>query len=168
MVKAKLVGGPEIKRRLRKMDPATNTRIVRVALVKQMDWLLTRAAKTYFERGPQVQAGQSWYASAKETPPNPPPGPLVSRSGTRSRDSAGRFASFGLAPSLLKKSSSDRSDLPRSIAGGSKLPYAAIHEFGKDPYPARPYLAPALEDLKSSGQGEKILRQAWEKFGVMP
>lgn len=168
MVKAKLVGGPEIKRRLRKMDPAKNTRIVRVALVSQMDWLLTRAAKTYFERGPQVQAGQSWYASAKEKPPNPPPGPLVSRSGTRRRDSKGRFASFGLGPSLLIKSSVDRSDLPRSIAGGSKLPYAAINEFGEGSYPARPYLAPALEDLKTSGEGDKILREAWEKFGVRP
>ena len=163
MVKTKLIGGREMRRRLRKMDPATNSRICRVALVSQMDWLLNRAAKTYFVAGPKVERGKSWRESARQLPPNAPPGPLVSRSGT-----SGKPGALGLAPSLLRADSVDRSDLPKSIAGGSTLNYAAINEFGKGSYPARPYLAPALADLKSSGKGDAILRRAWEKFGVMP
>ena len=163
MVKTKLIGGPEIRRRLRKMDPATNSRIVRVALVSQMDWLLNRASKEYFVQGPQVERGKSWRESARQMPPNAPPGPLVSRSGT-----IGKPGALGLAPSLLRGDSVDRSDLPKSISGGSTLNYAAINEYGKGTYPARPYLAPALADLKSSGKGESILQKAWEKFGVMP
>lgn len=168
MVKTKLIGGREIQRRLRKMDPATNSRIVRVALVNQMDWLLTRAAKEYFVQGPKVEPGQSWRESARKMPPNAPPGPLVSRSGTGGRSGSGRFASMGLAPSLLRKDAVNRSDLPKSISGGSTVNYAAINEFGKGSYPARPYLSPALSDLKTSGKGASILRQAWEKFGVRP
>lgn len=168
MVTAKIIGERELLRRLRKLDPGTNTRILRVALVGQMDWLLERAAKTYFERGPRATAsgfgrssrrssGQSYYFSAKSHPPNPPPGPLVTRSGTK-----------GLGPSLLHPSSVDKSELPKRIKGGSRLPYAAIHEKGGGNIPARPYLRPALNDLKSSGAGERILRVAWERFGLRP
>lgn len=155
MVTAKIIGERELLRRLRKLDPGTNTRILRTALVGQMDWLLERAAKTYFERGPRAEG--SYYQSAKAKPPNPPPGPLVTRSGDK-----------GLGPSLLHPSSVDKSELPKRIKGGSRLPYAAIHEKGGGNIPARPYLRPALNDLKSSGAGERILRVAWERFGLRP
>lgn len=39
---------------------------------------------------------------------------------------------------------------------GSNLPYAAIHEFGNEYMPERPYLRPSLDDVFNSGRAERI------------
>jgi phage gpG-like protein len=39
----------------------------------------------------------------------------------------------------------DETEIPFRVTVGSNLVYAAVHELGVDPFPPRPYLAPALE-----------------------
>ena len=134
-IEAKIVGGPELRRRLKKLTPAQNAKITGPALVESMLLTLRIAARDKIYPG---GGGE------------PRDGILTSRTGR-------------LRGSLTAGFATDHSGLPDSITGGSNVVYAAVHEFGfpKRNIPKRPYLAPALAD--ASKQFNSIFAKHWQK-----
>ena len=132
-IEAKLVGSAELKRRLKRLTPAQNKQIAGPALLESM--LLTL----------RVAAREKIYPGGKAPPRN---GILTSRTGTLRRSLTASFAT-------------DRSQLPKSITGGSNLVYAPVHEFGLGRHPKRPFLQPALDD--ASKKFNAIFAKHWQK-----
>lgn len=100
LLSAKLVGGEELKRRLRKMNPELNRRITTPALLESMLLVLRTAARV------KILPGGSG-------PPRPDI--LTSRTGTLRRSLSGNFA-VDLNERLL------------FVEGGTNLIYGAVHE----------------------------------------
>ncbi len=116
---------------LENATPNEQTRIVHRALRRAAFLIQTDAARN------QIQRGGSG-------PPNPPPGPLISRTGT-----------------LRRSIRVDDSGLPAFVDVGTDLDYGAAHELGIAPMPARPFLQPALEVVEPRIQG--IVEAEWNK-----
>ncbi len=135
-VVVKLEGSRELQRRLRKLTPSQNSQIMGPALLEMM--LLTL----------RISARDKIYPGG-----NAPPRPdqITSRTGTLRRSLSASFAV-------------DRSQLPKSIEGGSNVVYAAVHEFGNSRTPKRAFLQPALDD--ASKQFDDIVVKHWNKQNV--
>ena len=95
LIQAKLIGSAELRRRLKKMNPAQNRRITNPALLESMQLTLRIAAQRKIKRG-----------GGKGSPPVP--NVVTSHSGTLRRSLAASFAI-------------DRSGLPKFIEGGSNV-----------------------------------------------
>lgn len=99
-IKAELVGTPELRRRLEKMNPAQNRRITTPALIESMQTTLRDAALNQIIRG-------------GDEPPRADK--LTSRTGTLRRSLVADFAI-------------DVNERLRFVDGGTHLRYGAVHE----------------------------------------
>lgn len=123
----------EAVRVLRAAHPEASGRVAHRALRKAAFLIQDEAARN------QIQRGGSG-------PPNPPPGPLISRTGT-----------------LRRSIRVDDAGVPRFIDVGSDLVYAGVHELGSPGrrIPARPFLQPAAE--KITPQIARLFEDEWER-----
>jgi len=83
-------------------------------------------------------------SAPRGAPPNPPPGPLISRTGT-----------------LRRSIRVDRGGLPHFVDVGTDLIYGAVHELGTGRTPARPFLQPALRAVQ--GRFQAIFEAEWAR-----
>ena len=122
-LRVSVVGTKELKRRLEKMNPGVNKRILRNSLIESALLVQRDAAKN------QILAGGGGKKSGM-TPAHPRH--LTSRTGT-----------------LRRSIKVDRGPLPFAIEVGTDLTYGAAHEFGsaKRNLPKRPFMQPALDRI---------------------
>ena len=117
-LRVSLVGAKELRRRLKEMNPAINTRIVRESLIEAAGKVQTDAAN--------IQITGGGRGKGKGLPALPHK--LTSRTGA-----------------LRRSIAVDRKPLPFAIEVGTDLDYGAVHEFhNKRP---RPFMAPALDKI---------------------
>ena len=117
-LRVSVVGSKELLRKLEKMDPGRNKRILRNSLLESAFLLQGDAAKNQIIHG------------ARKSPPVP--GRLTNRHGGQ-----------GLVGSIAV----DRGPLPFAIEVGSGKRYAPLHEHGLGNMPKRPFLKPALDKI---------------------
>lgn len=128
------------KKFLAKLEAVASPR-VRIKALNEAAFLLAKiAAEEKILRG-----GRFFGAGGKLTDSPPHPTKLTSRSGR-------------LRGSLHPRQAIDRSGLPKYIEVGTDVKYAAQHELGLAPYPPRPFLKPAAEDVS------KELPRIFEKW----
>lgn len=123
----------EAVRVLRAAHPEASGRVAHRALRKAALLVQDDATRN------QIQRGGSG-------PPNPPPGPLISRTGT-----------------LRRSIRVDDAGVPRFIDIGSDLVYAGVHELGgnlRNVQP-RPFLRPAAE--KIAPQLQRLFEDEWTR-----
>lgn len=113
-----IVGTPELRRRLKALNPAENREILRRGLTTAALMIQKNAATEQIVHG--------------RTKDPPLPDRLTNRSGGR-----------GLVGSIAV----NRRPLPRAIEVGTSLVYGAVHEEGRGSYPVRAFLAPALKAI---------------------
>ena len=113
-----VVGSKELQRKLERMDPGRNKRIMRNTLLESA-FLIQKDAATK-----QIRHG------ARKSPPVF--GQLTNRHGGQ-----------GLVGSIKV----DRGPLPFAIEAGTDKLYGALHEFGLGHMPKRPFMQPALDDV---------------------
>jgi len=120
-LRVSVVGTKELKRKLEKLNPGVNKRILRNSLIESALLIQRDAAKI------QILAGGGGKKGGM-TPPHPTH--LTSRTGT-----------------LRRSIKVDRGPLPFAIEVGTDLEYGAAHEFGsaKLNLPERPFMQPALD-----------------------
>ena len=118
-LKVSVVGRKELLRKLEKMDPGRNKRILRNSLLESALLVQRDAAKN------QILAGGGGKRSGM-TPVHPKH--LTSRTGT-----------------LRRSIKVDRGPLPFAIEVGTDLTYGATHEAGGKHVKPRPFLKPALD-----------------------
>lgn len=114
----KIVGTKELQRRLKKLNPEVNKRIMVKSFDHAAQDLLTDITLK------QIVGGRG------KAPPLP--SKLTNRSGGR-----GLVGSMGI----------NRQPLPHAIEVGTHLDYGPVHEEGRGPYPVRAFLAPALAKI---------------------
>ncbi len=120
-IRVSVVGTKELKRKLEKMNPGVNKRILRDSLIESALGVQRDAAKN------QILAGGG---GKKGGMTKPHPSFLTSRTGT-----------------LRRSIKVDRGPLPFAIEAGTDLTYGAAHEFGstKRNLPKRPFMQRALD-----------------------
>jgi len=118
-ISVSVVGTKELKRKLEKMNPGVNKKIVRDSLIESALLLQRDAAKN------QILAGGG---GKKGGMTKPHPRYLTSRTG-----------------SLRRSIKVDRGPLPFAIEVGTDLVYGAVHEFGRRGMPQRAFMQPALD-----------------------
>lgn len=125
------IDSSEALRVLRAAHPDAPNRVAHRALMRAALLIQEDATRN------QIQRGGSG-------PPNPPPGPLISRTGT-----------------LRRSIRVDDVGLPRFVDVGSDLVYAGVHELGGQATrtPARPFLQPAAD--KIAPQLARIFEAEW-------
>ena len=114
----KIVGTKELQRRLKKLNPEVNRRI----MVKSFDDAAQDLLADITLK--QIVGGRG------KAPPLPTK--LTNRSGGR-----GLVGSMGI----------NRRPLPKAIEVGTHLAYGPVHEEGRGAYPVRAFLAPALAKI---------------------
>ncbi|GAF91741.1 unnamed protein product [marine sediment metagenome] len=117
-LRVSVVGTEELKRRLAKMDPGANKRILTKSLTDAAQ-LISKDVKEV-----QIVTGR--------TKAPPLPDKLTNRHG-----GSGLVGSIGV----------NRQPLPFAVEVGTHLTYGAIHEEGRGNYPRRPFLQPALDKI---------------------
>ncbi len=117
-LRASIVGTKDLQRRLKKLNPGENRRILTAGLTKAALMMQTDIAKNQIVHG--------------RTKSPPLPSRLTNRSGGR-----------GLVGSIAV----DRKPLPAAIEVGTRFVYGPIHEEGLGGYPVRAFLAPALKKI---------------------
>ena len=115
-ISVSVVGTKELKRKLEKMNPGVNKKIVRDSLIESALTLQANAATKQIRHG------------ARKSPPIP--GQLTNRLG-----------GHGLVGSIRV----NRGPLPFAIEVGTDKAYGPRHEFGTGGMPERPFLQPALD-----------------------
>ncbi len=118
-IRVSVVGLPELQRRLEKMNPGTNKRILRKSLIESALLIQRDAAKN------QILAGGGGKRGGMT---KPHPKFLTSRTGT-----------------LRRSIKVDRGPLPFAIEVGTDLGYGAKHEFGLGGVKKRSFMQPALD-----------------------
>jgi hypothetical protein len=117
-LRVSIVGTKELQRRLHKLNPAINRRIMVKSLSEAAVDILADVQKV------QIVGGRGKALPLADR--------LTNRSGGR-----GLVGSMGI----------DRRPLPKAIEIGTHLTYGAVHEEGRGRYPRRAFLAPALEKI---------------------
>ena len=140
-MKIELLGGDEFAERLAKLKPATNRRILVRSLTESAMAVARNAADVQIKRGGRVAVGSTMTSSP------PLRDRLTSRSGRLRGSLAGANYRGGLRTG----------GLPRYIEVGTRVVYAAVHEFGRGPFPVRAFLGPALEAVA------KTFRQIFDR-----
>lgn len=123
----------ELQKRIDKINPKINSRIVSKSLVECAMMIARNAVSDQI-----IRSADAGVVNKKR---------LTNRTTTL-------IGSMGTATKALNKSG-----LPRYIDVGSNVEYAAIHEYGGENMPKRPYLAPALDDV--SGKFEDVFLKHW-------
>ena len=126
-------GLPELQAFFDRITPGRGASFVHKALVACALTVQADAATNRIQRSAPTGA-----------PANPPPGPLISRTGT-----------------LRRSIRVDRSGIPRYVDVGSDLVYAAVHELGGRHTQPRPFLAPALQ--ATAGRFQAIFEAEWAR-----
>ncbi len=135
-IRVHLLGNKELRQRLKKMNPAVNTRIIREGLLEAAGLIQANAAK--------IQITGGGRGKGKQLPPLPHK--LTSRRG-----------GSGLVGSIKV----DRKPLPFAIEVGTDLDYGPVHEFGLGNYPERPFMAPALDAIEP--RIDDIIIKHWKR-----
>jgi phage gpG-like protein len=130
-----IVGTKELQRRLKKMNPEQNTRIMRKSLIDSAKAVLVDATKVQILSGVPRKRPPGWKAHQKR---------LTSQDGTLRR-------SIGI----------NKSELPFAITVGTNLKYGAYHEL--EAKKLRPFMGPALD--KTEAQFTRIVVKHWKREG---
>ena len=125
------------------VDDAEAQRVLARATPDQQSQIIPRALRraAYMI---QIDATRNKIQRGGSGPPNPPPGPLISRTG-----------------SLRRSIRVDDSGVPRFIDVGTDLVYGVVHEIGGDNVQPRPFLQPALETVRP--QIARVFEDEWNK-----
>jgi hypothetical protein len=135
-IRVSITGLGETLKRLGKLNPEQNTRIISNGLEEIALRIQADAAKNQIVHG----RGRGKHALP------PLPDKLSSRNG-----GAGIVGSIRV----------NRGPGPKRAEVGSDKVYSAVHEFGINPFPQRAYLAPALEVVRP--RIEEIIVKHWRK-----
>jgi len=134
-LRVSVVGSKALRRKLEKLNPGTNKRILRKSLIESALEIQRDAAKN------QILAGGGGKKSGMT---KPHPRYLTSRTGT-----------------LRRSIKVDRGPLPFAIEVGTDLVYGAVHEFGRGRMRQRPFMQPAL-DRVAPKFGDIVVKH-WKK-----
>jgi hypothetical protein len=118
-LRVNIVGTEELQRRLKKLNPGINTRILTKSLTESAMKISADVKKV------QIVGGRG------KAPP------LDDRL-------TNRHGGSGLVGSIAV----NKQPLPRAIEVGTHLTYGAVHEEGRGRYPQRAFLAPALAKIQ--------------------
>ena len=134
-IRVSVVGTKALKRKLEKMNPGVNKKILRGSLIESALTVQRDAVKN------QILSGGGGKKSGRT---KPHPKFLTSRTGT-----------------LRRSIKVDRGPLPFAIEVGTDLGYGAKHEFGLRGMPRRSFMQPAL-DRQAPKFGDIVVKQ-WKK-----